>query len=114
MHGKTLSIGSSSLYYNCIYKLSNRNENGDNSYKTTLVSTEIVGDDAFHYTYDANGNITRVSKARRTTLGSNETETNPATAYRSYEYDALNELTRENDKTSNVTRKWEYDALAIS
>ncbi len=38
-------------------------------------------------------------------------KTDGAVAYRSYEYDDLYQLTRENNKSANETKVWEYDDL---
>ena len=69
---------------------------GNATNKTTgLVATYQNGsDDAYSYTYDDVGNITSI------TQGSTSI---------SYEYDAANRLTRENNQVTNQTVTYEYD-----
>lgn len=50
----------------------------------------------FNYTYDERGNI--------------ETISDPVEGSRSYEYDALGQLVRENNQTANKTWTWEYNS----
>ena len=55
---------------------------GANGSETALVSTYTNGnDDAYSYSYDANGNITSITKGSQSFT---------------YEYDAANQLIREN------------------
>ena len=57
------------------------------------------------------GNILSVKKATRTTANSSKTEHGAYSAYRSYEYDNLYQLTRENNKSTGETTVWAYDEL---
>ena len=85
------------------YKGSKRNTGEVTKYKTTQLASETLGTTKYSYTYDNIGNITAIKK--------NDS------AYSSYTYDELSQLTRENfnnndGKTNNdFTRIWTYDAL---
>ena len=74
--------------------------NGANGSKTALVSTYTNGnDDSYNYAYDVNGNITSITKGSQSFT---------------YEYDAANQLTRENlyygsGNTNNATYTYSYD-----
>ncbi|MBQ7714539.1 MAG: hypothetical protein IJT70_01585 [Clostridia bacterium] len=59
------------------------------------MSEETVGDDTYEYTYDILGNITEIKKN--------------GLSYRSYKYDALGELIRENNTDSGETYLYTYD-----
>ena len=69
---------------------------GNGTNKTTgLVSTYRNGSDAeYSYTYDDNGNITEITQGSTSIT---------------YEYDAANRLTRENNQVTNQTVTYEYD-----
>ena len=69
---------------------------GNGSNKTTaLVGTYKNGSDAqYVYTYDDNGNITSITQGSTSIT---------------YEYDAANRLTRENNQVTNQTVTYEYD-----
>ena len=99
------------LYYNYIYKSSGRNKTGETKYRTTQLSKEFIGDDVYGYTYDSVGNIVSVSKGSRTDADPSSTGAGGFSAYRSYEYDDLGQLTRENNKTTNKTKVWNYDSI---
>ena len=88
--GKTLSLASP-LSYAYTYKASARG----GSYTTTQIATETVDGNAYSYTYDSLGNITSIKLNGQ--------------AFRSYEYDSLNQLVRENNKTDNKTYEFVYD-----
>ena len=66
---------------------------------TLLEKISYSGDRPYIYTYDANGNITGISTE------SNGTQTQLV----SYEYDALNQLVRENNAERNKTIVYTYD-----
>lgn len=73
---------------------------GANGSKTALVSTYTNGnDDSYNYSYDVNGNITSITKGNQSFT---------------YEYDAANQLTRENlfygsGNANNATYTYSYD-----
>lgn len=80
------------------YKSSKRNSGNVEKYKTTQLASEKLDDVTYSYTYDDVGNITAVKRK--------------GADYRSYEYDALSQLTRENNKSgTQFTKVWNYDAL---
>ena len=80
------------------YKSSERNTGDATKYKTTQLASEKLDDVTYSYTYDDVGNITAVKRN--------------GADYRSYEYDALSQLTRENNKSgTRFTKVWNYDAL---
>lgn len=79
------------------YKSSARNTDGGTTYRTTQLSTETIGGTKYAYTYDKVGNITALKKA--------------GSAYRSYEYDSMSQLVRENNVTNNTTKQWNYNGL---
>lgn len=64
-----------------------------------LISTHTIArgtsSDAYSYTYDDNANITEIKKGN--------------TVQQSYEYDALNQLVRENDRDTGKTVTYSYD-----
>ena len=66
-----------------------------NTATTTRVATEKIGGDTYAYTYNVSGNITEIRKN--------------GNAYRSYEYDDLGELIRENNADANMTYTYTYD-----
>jgi len=82
------------------YHLSGRNEGSDNTYRTTKLAVETIGDKSLHYTYDKVGNITKIQQK---TTGSSYTD--KAT----YVYDKLGQLVRENSALENKTRVYNYD-----
>ncbi len=103
------------LYNNYIYWLAtdrNTAAGTTNTYRTTLLKNEIVDNTSYSYTYDDVGNITSIQKGERAVANSS-TSTNiiNASAYRSYTYDALGQLTRENNVTDNKTTVFSYDGL---
>ena len=55
----------------------------------------------YGYEYDLNGNITKITK----------TENDATELVAQYEYDTLNQLTREDSADGNFTRLWEYDRI---
>ena len=104
----------SPLYNHYIYKQSQRNSTGESKYQTTLLGTEFIANDAYSYTYDKAGNITAITKGVRKSTDSASSDfktVDQETAYRSYEYDALGQLTRENNAVTNTTKAYTYDAL---
>ena len=102
------------LYYNYTFNSSARNEDGGNKFRTTQVAKEFIGKNVFLYYYDDLGNITSIRKAQRTGSGSS-TEIGDTSAYRTYEYDALGQLLRENyradEEDDRKTYTYEYDKL---
>jgi len=98
------------LYYNYIYKSSDRNSEDSDKYQTSQVYKEFIGNDAYGYRYDALGNITSIRKATRTGADNSTTHTS-AVDYASYTYDDLGQLKRENNVTNNKTSIWIYDEL---
>ena len=74
-----------------------RNTGDETRYTTTQLATENIAGTAYNYTYGNRGNITEIKKG--------------TAAYRSYTYDALGQMTRENNVTANTTYKWNYDVL---
>ena len=74
-------------------------KNGDHT--SNLISAEWFGLEGvnrgvIHYTYDANGNITKIKNNGDFVVG--------------YEYDKLSRIVRENNKKENFTKTFEYDA----
>ncbi len=101
------------LFYNYTYKSSDRNTSTTSIYTTSQIQDEYIGDDVYTYTYGNRGNLIGITKGERATAGSSTTaiKTNSQTAYRSYKYDDLGQLTRENNNTNNKTTLWTYDDL---
>ena len=109
---RNLVIGTNTnLYYNYIYKVSDRNASGESKYRTTQIAEEYIGNDVYLYGYDVLGNITSIKKAERTTAGSNETSHTTAQDYVTYSYDDLGQLTEEINVTENTKNEWTYDEL---
>ena len=108
---RQLVIGTNAnLYYNYIYKVSDRNAANESKYRTTQIAEEYIGNDVYIYGYDVLENITSIKKATRNTAGSNETSHTTAQDYVSYKYDDLGQLTREN-LAGKKTSVWNYDEL---
>ncbi|MGN0501587.1 MAG: hypothetical protein ACI4HN_01545, partial [Ruminococcus sp.] len=103
------------LYNNYVYWLAtdrNTAAGVSNTYRTTLLKNEIVDNTAYSYTYDDVGNITSIQKGERAVAdSSSSTDIVNALPYRSYTYDALGQLTRENNVTDNKTTVFSYDGL---
>jgi RHS repeat-associated protein len=100
------------LYNNYIYWASERNSGSDETYRTTQLKREIIDNTTYDYTYDDVGNITSIMVGERTTADSSSSITaKNKVDYRSYVYDNLNQLTRENNKTSNTTTLFTYDGI---
>lgn len=92
----------------------NRNTDGGTLYRTTQLSTEFIANDSFTYYYDELGNITTVKKGERKSTDSTSADFKAvanAGDYRSYTYDNLSQLTREDNKTTGLTNLWTYDRL---
>ena len=83
-------------------KSSERNGEGETTYRTTQLSRETIDDKTYAYYYDKVGNITKI----RVTTG-----TGDYTDKVSYTYDALGQLTRENNVDLNKTKEWEWCAI---
>ena len=103
------------IYNNYVYKLSQRNDasstDTEDLYRTNQLLRELVDNTAYQYTYDALGNITAITKGVRTNTDTDDTAAGGFTAYRSYGYDSLGQLTRENNATNNKTNVFAYDEL---
>lgn len=91
---------------NYIYHLSERNKDSSEKYRTTKLKCEFINNTAYRYNYDKLGNIVQVEQGTRVE------GTNSGTNYSAnlkYEYDALSQLTRENNKYLNQTITYTYD-----
>ena len=91
---------------NYIYHLSERNTDSSEKYRTTKLKCEFINNTAYRYNYDKLGNIVQVEQGTRVE------GTNSGTNYSAnlkYEYDALSQLTRENNKYLNQTITYTYD-----
>ena len=88
------------------YYISSKNENQSEYYRTTKIKTELIGNRAYLYSYDNLGNIISVSEGVRN--GTANTGTS-FSAKLSYEYDALSQLTRENNAYLDQTVTYSYD-----
>lgn len=101
------------FYTNYKYKLSDRNEDGSNFYRTTQLGAEYIVNDVYKYTYDNLGNITAITKGERDVADSPEvgTKSGSEQAYRSYTYDDLGQLKTEENKPKKTTTTMYYDAL---
>ena len=86
------------------YQSSKRNTAGDNTFSTTKVSEETTKnkgtEEETKYEYDELGNLTRI---HHKAADGTDTVTN------TYQYDALNQLVREDDANENVTKVYTYD-----
>ncbi len=110
LNKKALALNNTTLCTNYVYYTSHRNTSGSTLYRTHQLAYEIIGDNAFKYSYDDAGNITAVQKGIRT--GGNDSNTAGSyTAYTSYKYNNLNELKRENNTAISKTYTWSYDRL---
>ena len=95
------------LHLDTNYVVDWTNKSGANGSSTTLISTYTNGSDArYNYNYDANGNITQIWRGSVTFAS--------ATEKYSYEYDAANQLIRENlyygsGNAENATYTYSYD-----
>lgn len=81
-----------------VYWMSDR---GNNS-RTTKIGWEHISEYIYGYTYDANGNITEISRRHKTA----------ETAYtkqQQFAYDELNQLVRADDLDKNCTEVYTYD-----
>ena len=103
--GKNYTLGSP-LKNNYIYPLSNRNAQGADLYRTTQLRYEFLGNTAYRYSYDAVGNIVRIQEGVR---AGEENAATGLTEKITYEYDALGQLTRENNRYLNATVVYAYD-----
>ncbi len=107
---KTLTTDSP-IYTNYLYKTSDRNGENQSKYRTTQLGGEIIDETSYSYTYNAVGNITKITTSTRANPNTSETAIGTRKNYRSYEYDDLSQLTRENNETGKKTKVWNYDAL---
>ncbi len=103
------------IYNNYVYWLSDRNATSTadtvDLYRTHQLLREIVDNTAYDYTYDVSGNITAISKAQRAEANTDAIGITNSAEYRSYAYDNLNQLIRENNATNNKTTAFSYDEL---
>lgn len=81
-----------------VYWMSDR---GNNS-RTTKIGWEHISEYIYGYTYDANGNITEISRRHKTA------ETT-YTKQQQFAYDELNQLVRADDLVKNCTEVYTYD-----
>ena len=89
-----------------LYWLSGRNKDSESYYRTTKISRELIGTTAYSYQYDKLGNITQINQGDRV---DDTTDCKNMVGKVSYEYDALSQLTRENNKYLNQTITYTYD-----
>ena len=85
-----------------VYRLSERNVNNSEVYRTTKIGWEHINDYIYQYEYDVNGNITEISRRNK----------NTETTYsklQQFAYDDLNQLIRADDLAKNCTEVYEYD-----
>ena len=82
-----------------VYELSDRNEEGEDYYRTTKVRTESIGAATYRYSYDDMGNITKQEELVNGVYVIKYT----------YQYDSLNQLVYEKDHTENVQHTYAYD-----
>ncbi len=91
---------------NYLYKMSERNESGQTTYRTTQLGSETIKNTAYGYDYDVMGRITRIREGVRT--DANGTGGNYVEKV-SYKYDSLGQLIRENNLYNNKTVVYNYD-----
>ncbi len=104
LYRKGLNISEdASLLTEYNYKDSNRFQPVMNCYTTNILSTEKLNNHTYSYEYDKLGNIIRISEKTKQEIGTPKEVV-------SYEYDDLNQLTRENNKNLNQTIVYEYDS----
>lgn len=96
-----LNLGSTPLLVNPVYYDSERNAEGDDTYLTTQIKREEIGDRGYAYTYDDVGNILTITEKKDASSS--------YTAKVSYTYDSLGQLTRENNVDLNQTIVYTYD-----
>ncbi len=102
------------LYYNYIYKSSDRNGTDETKYRTTQISKEFIGNDVYIYGYDVLGNITSIKKAVRKSTDPTSSDFKSYTGttdYVSYTYDDLGQLTEEKFLNKETRKTWLYDEL---
>ncbi len=96
-----LNLGATKLLIEPEYYASERNTDNKDTYQTTQIHLEKIGDRAYMYTYDNVGNIETVTEKKNATA--------EYTDKVSYEYDDLGQLTRENNVDLNQTIVYTYD-----
>ena len=74
-----------------------------NNAQTTKIEEEQFGEKSYKYTYDANGNITKINR-RDKTIENSKYETQ-----QQFAYDELNQLIRADDLAKNCTEVYNYD-----
>ena len=90
------------------YYLSDRGVKDNTTYTTTRLETEYIGNTAYKYIYDNVGNITAIQEGERSQTDKGLIVGNPVDKV-TYTYDALNQLTRENNRYLNQTIVYNYD-----
>lgn len=94
------------LKYNYQYQASEkRNSTGSTLYQTTQISTELLGDRGYSYSYDEMGNIISITEGSRGT----DNSLTGAVEKITYEYDDQNQLVRENNLYLGKTIVYTYD-----
>lgn len=96
-----LNLGANEVLVNPVYYASERNTDGGDTYQTTQIQREEIGDRGYAYTYDNVGNIKTITEKKNSTSG--------YTAKVSYDYDDLGQLIRENNVDLNQTIEYNYD-----
>lgn len=91
---------------NYIYWLSDRNTDSSEKYRTTKIKNEFIGNTVYRYNYDKLGNIIQIEQGTR--VDDTNTGKNFSTKL-NYVYDALSQLTRENNAYLNQTITYTYD-----
>ncbi len=84
------------------YLVSDRNEGDSQTYRTTKVGWEQIGELIYKYEYDDNGNITKISRKK-------DVEGSTYTDLQQFHYDELNQLVRCDDRPYGYTFVYEYD-----
>jgi len=94
---------------NYVYYLSSgRNSSGSQTYRTTQLNSEYIGNTAYRYVYDNVGNIIEIQEGIRSGSADSTSASGLSTKV-TYTYDALNQLKRENNRYLNQTIVYNYD-----
>ncbi len=102
LYQKTINTKKDPITVTYTYRLSDRNENGSQTYRTTQLGWEKIENRTYGYEYDVLGNITKITVKEP-----------GATSYSekvSYTYDDLGQLIREDNLDLNQTIVYTYDA----
>ena len=117
LNQRKFALENTALYYNYIYKLSDRNAENEKVYKTTQVAEEYIGNDVYIYDYDVLGNITSIRKAERKSTDETKAdfkEYKNDVDYVTYAYDDLGQLTEAVDYSDELVKEFsefDYDTL---